>query len=140
MAITRWNPRGRIISPWADLWDEDLLPAFRDASAGGIEMYETEKQVVVKVDVAGVTEDQIDITFEKGTLFINAQKSEEKSDEKRNYYSRSSQQYAYRVAVPGDLDLNEDPDANLEHGVLTVTFAKSQKAMPRKLQIKTKSK
>lgn len=140
MAITRWTPLGRTLAPWSDFWDEDLLPAMGNQQLGGMEVYETEKQVVVKVNVAGVSEDNIDITFEKGMLYINAQKSEEEADEKRNYYSRGSQQYAYRISVPGEIDLSNDPDASLENGVLTVTFTKSQKSMPRKLQVKARRK
>lgn len=140
MAITRWSPLSRVIAPGADFWDDDFFPALREANVGGMEVYETEKQVVVKVNVAGVPENDIDITFEKGMLFINAQKAEEETDEKRNYYSRSSQQYSYRIAVPGEIDLNEEPEASVDNGLLTVTFAKSKKAMPRKLQVKAKQK
>ncbi len=137
MAITRWSP-GRMITPWLDLWDEDFLSTVRDTPLSGVDVYETETEVVVKVNVAGVTEDKIDLTFERGVLFVNATKDTEEKDEKRNYYSRSSKQYSYRVSVPGDLDFSKEPDASVTSGILMVTFAKSKQAMPRKLQIKAK--
>ena len=137
MAITRWSP-GRMITPWLDLWDEDLLPSVRDTALSGVDVYETEKEVVVKVNVAGVPEDKIDLTFECGVLYVTAMKEVEEKDGKRNYYSCSSKQYAYRVSVPGDIDLSQEPKAEVEKGVLTITFAKSKMAMPRKLQITSK--
>lgn len=137
MAITRWSP-GRMITPWLDLWDDDLVPNLRDTTLSGVDLYETETEVVVKVNVAGVPEEKIDLTFERGVLYVNATKEVEEKDEKRNYYSRSSKQYAYRVSVPGDLDLTKDPEASVTNGILMVTFAKSKQALPRKLQIKSK--
>jgi len=137
MAITRWSP-GRMITPWLDLWDEDLVPSLRDTTLSGVDLYETETEVVVKVNVAGVPEEKIDLTFERGVLYVNATKEIEEKDEKRNYYSRSSKQYSYRVSIPGDLDLTKDPEASVANGILMVTFAKSKQALPRKLQIKAK--
>jgi len=139
MTLTRWSPVSRMLSPWSDLWEDDLLPV-GGSSLGGMEVYETEKDVVVKLNVAGVPQDKIDITFEKGVLFVNAQLEEEKHEEKRNYYSRSTKQYSYRVAVPGEIDLGKEPDAQVDQGILTVKFAKSQAALPKKLKIKASNK
>ena len=139
MTLTRWSPVSRMLSPWSDLWEDDLLPV-GGSSLGGMEVYETEKDVVVKLNVAGVPQDKIDITFEKGVLFVNAQLEEEEHEEKRNYYSRSTKQYSYRVAVPGEIDLGKEPDAQVDQGILTVKFAKSQAALPKKLKIKASSK
>jgi HSP20 family protein len=127
-----------MMTPWLDLWDDDLLPNLRDSTLSGVDVYETETEVVVKVNIAGVPEEKIDLTFERGVLYVNAVKDSEEKDDKRNYYSRSSKQYAYRVSVPGELDLTREPDASVGNGILTVTFAKSKQAMPRKLQIKSK--
>jgi HSP20 family protein len=140
MAITRWSPMGRMITPWLDMWDEDIMPSIRDFTSGGIELYETEKEVVARMNVAGVPEDKIDLTFDKGVLYVNAQVQVEEKDEKRNYYSRAASDFRYRVAIPGEIDLNQDPMAEVDNGMLTVRFAKSEKAQPRKVQIQAKAK
>jgi HSP20 family molecular chaperone IbpA len=41
------------------------------------------------------------------------------------------------VAVPGDVDPNKEPEATYKHGVMTITFNKTPKAQPKKIQIKT---
>ncbi len=120
---------------WPEFWDEDLSRSVSDA---GLDVYETEDEVVVKASVAGVKPDKIEITFEKGVLTIAAQEEEEDQDKKRKYYRKSSRSYAYRVAVPGNIDLKADPEAEVENGVLVVRFKKADEAKPKKITIKKK--
>lgn len=135
MSIVRWNPLvSRMLAQWPDQWDEDIFPLSMPTN-NGLEVYETEKEVVVKANVAGVKEDQIDLTFEKGILLITAENEEEKTDEQRTHYSKNSWEYSYKVSVPGLLDHNEEPNAELKGGVLTVRFAKSKASLPKKLKV-----
>lgn len=136
MAIVRYQPLfSRMLSQWPH-WDEDLLP-FPSAQRG-LEVYETEKEVVVKANVAGVPEEKIELTFEKGVLTIAAQ-AEEEDQSDRTHYSRTSWSYNYTVAVPGDVDHKREPKAETENGVLTVTFAKSEQSQPKKLKVVRKA-
>lgn len=138
MAIVRWTPRRYGLSSWPNILDDDIFPAMQDAAGGGLDVYETQNQVVVKANLAGVPEDEIDLTFERGVLYINAELEEEEENEDRTYYSRANRSFSYRVNVPGDIDYAKEPEAEMDNGVLTVTFTKSQQAMPKKLQIKRK--
>ncbi len=122
---------------WPDFWDDDFI---RTGNEAGLDVYETEDEVVVKASVAGVKPDQMEITFEKGVLTIAAQEEAEDKDEKRKYYRKSSRSYAYRVAVPGNIDLKTEPEAEVENGVLIVKFKKAEEAKPKKISIKKKSK
>ncbi len=122
---------------WPEFWDEDLTRNVNDA---GLDVYETEDEVVVRASVAGVKPDQIEITFEKGVLTITAQEEDESKDEKRKYYRKSSRSYAYRVAVPGNIDLKTEPEAEVENGILIVKFKKAEEAKPKKITIKSKKK
>lgn len=143
MALVRWSPLTRALSQWPEAWDDDFFSLPLLGRAGGLDLYETEKQVVVKANVAGVPEDKIDLTFEKGLLTISASMENEEQQEKdegRTYYARSSRNYSYSVRVPGEVDMAADPAVDLEDGMLTVTFEKSQAAQPRKLAVKRKQK
>jgi HSP20 family molecular chaperone IbpA len=42
------------------------------------------------------------------------------------------------VAVPGKIDLNKEPTAEVKDGVLTVTFEKSEVSKPKKLKVTAK--
>ena len=101
-------------------------------------MYETDNEVHVRANVAGVRENDIDLTFEKGVLWIKADRAEEASDEKKKHYSKSSWSYSYKVAVPGLIDYNQEPVVELDDGMLMITFKKAEASKPKKLAVKRK--
>ncbi len=136
MSLIRWSPAfSRMLAQWPDQWDDEMMSWSSPAQGTGLEVYETETEVVVKANVAGVKEDQVDLTFEKGVLLITAENEEESEEDKRVHYARTSWEYSYKVAVPGMLDHNAEPSAELKNGVLTIRFAKSKASQPKKLKI-----
>lgn len=94
--------------------------------------------MVVKANVAGVDPKKVDVTFEKGILTIQAAEEEEEEKGKK-YYKKASRSYSYRIAIPGNIDLKKDPKAEIDKGVVTVTFTKTPEAKPKKIAVKTKS-
>lgn len=135
MAIVRWDPLQ--LMRWPSMWDEDeLLPTVAESN---LDIYETENEVVVRANVAGVQDDKVDITFEKGVLWIRAEEEEE-SREGKKYYRKASRSYSYKIAVPGNIDMKQDPDAVIEHGVVRVTFTKAEEAKPKKISVKAGNK
>jgi len=124
----------KTFSRWPTIWDDmDLSWSnYRD----NLDVYETEDEVVVKANVAGVESEDIDLTFEDGVLWIKAAKEQEEKDEEKTHYAKSSWSYSYKIAIPGNIDMNKEPEAELKNGVLIVTFPKLEAAKPRKLQIK----
>ena len=133
MSIIRYSPIQSMLNRWPDIWDDDAF----DQNNSHLNVYESKNKVVVEANVAGVANEDVDLTFEKGVLWIQAKKQEEKSDEERKYYSRSSFSYSYKVAIPGDVDLSKEPEAEIKNGVLKVEFQKSALAQPKKLKIKS---
>ncbi len=137
MSLVRLNPALSLLGRWPDVWNEDEFPTL--STTNQLDVYETDDSVVVKANVAGVSADAVDTTFEKGVLWIRAEAHEEKSDEKRKHYSTSSWSYSYKVAVPGEIEYSHEPSAEISNGVLTVTFKKAEASKPKKLVIKAKS-
>ena len=136
MSLIRWNPLTTSLGNWPSIWDEDdysLMPAV----SNNLEVFETDDQVVVKANVAGVPADRVEVMFEKGVLRIKADKDQEVEDKKRQHYSRSSWSYSYRVAVPAvsQLDHGSEPEAVVKDGVITVTFKKSEATKPKQLKV-----
>lgn len=135
MAIVRWRPISNMLSQWPDLWDnESWQQGLMSTGQRELDVYETEDSVVVRANVAGVQEDDIDLTFEKGVLWIKAERTEEESGDKK-HYSKSSWSYSYKVAVPGTIDYKTEPKAEVEDGVVTVTFKKAESSKPKKLKV-----
>jgi HSP20 family protein len=129
-----WSfPQIRIPSPrdWEDEWL--TLPGF----SNGLTVSEDEKNVYVDAALPGVKPEEIDVTFDKGYLWIKGETKEEEGDKKK-YYRKASSSFSYRVAVPGELDQNAEPEASYEHGIMRVTFTKVPKTPPKKISVKTK--
>jgi len=125
------------LNNWPSFWDDDAFPVI-PAAARELDVYEGENEVVVKANVAGVSPDDINVTFEKGVLWIQAKATKEEEDKKLKFYTKSSWNYSYKVTVPGLIDHSKEPDVSLENGVLKVSFAKSEASKPKKLTVKAK--
>lgn len=135
MSLVRWNPLLGTLSRWP-MWDDELDTT--PTTTHNLDLYETESEVVVKANVAGLKEDKIDVTFEKGVLWIKAEDQVEENDKAKKYYSKSSWSYSYKIAVPGMLDFTKEPKAEVEDGVITITFQKAEASKPKKLTIQKK--
>ena len=129
------------LNRWPSFWDDDDFSLLSGSLSNSIDMYENENEVVVRANVAGVASDDVDITFEKGVLWIQARNTtQEESEEKdqKKYFSKASWNYSYKVAVPGFLDHSKEPKVELTDGILEITFYKSAASKPKKLAIKSK--
>lgn len=135
MAIVRWDP---FRSRWPSIWDwdeEDFTPM--TSSENNLDVFETEDEVVVRANVAGVEDEQVEVTFEKGVLWIRAEETEE-HEEGKKFYRKASRSYSYKVAVPGNIDVSLEPEAVIKKGVVTITFKKAEEEKPKKITVKRK--
>lgn len=128
------------LNRWPSIWDDEDFSIFSAPMGNDIDVFETENEVIIKANVAGVKQDDIDVTFEKGVLWIQAKAKRQESDEKNKYYSKSSWNYSYKIAVPGMIDYHKEPTLTLDEGVLKINFSKSEASKPKKLIINKISK
>lgn len=132
MTIIRWDPVSTMLR-WPNIWeDEDFGVA---TGSDNLDVYETKDEIVVKASVAGIDPDKLELTFEKGVLTLSGQEETEEK-EGRKYYKKATRSYSYRVAVPGNIDLAVEPEAQVSHGIVSVTFKKAEEAKPKKITIK----
>jgi len=109
--------------PLKSLLDDDVWPTVRQ---NGIKIHETESSIVAQAVVAGVPSEYVEANIEDGVLTIKA----ESKDENKSF------KYYYTAALSGgDWQKSE---AEVKHGVLTVTIPKAESSKPKKLVIKTK--
>ncbi len=120
----------------SSLMDDDSL-AFTSSLPNGLSLAEDDKHVYVEAAVPGVDAKNVDITFEKGVLRIVAEtKTEEKEGKK--YFRRATSSFSYQVAIPAEIDMNAEPEAEIKNGVMHVVFMKSAKVQPKKIAVKSK--
>jgi HSP20 family protein len=104
--------------------------------APAADVSENDDAYTVRVELAGVQRDQIDLQLQDRELIISGEIPEPQQDEKerRHRSSRRTGRFEYRTFLPGDVN----PDgvrAELHDGVLTVTIPTSEVAKPRKIEI-----
>jgi HSP20 family protein len=120
------------------LFDEDVEDW--QSYPGGLSVSEDDKQVFVTAALPGVEEKDIDITYDKGVLWIKGASQEETSAPKRTYYRKSTANFSYSVTVPGDIDTTSEPQATYKNGVMTVVFAKHPQSQPKKIKVQGHTK
>jgi len=140
---TAFDPFARFRAEMDDLFGRYLRPSSLGASNGSMlvayDVAETDKAYEFKLDVPGVSRDDIDIDFEQGRLTISGERRQEEVKEDKSYRraERTYGSFSTSFALPGDVDGNKI-HAELKDGVLTVTVPKSDHARKtaKKISIK----
>lgn len=102
----------------------------------GLTVFEDDKSVTIEAAVPGVKPEEIDMTFERGILWIKGERKEEAEDKSKKFYRKAVSSFSYRIAVPGNIDEEKQPEARCHEGILRVVFSKTSKPAPRKIQVK----
>jgi len=136
MAVIRWDPfpleKIWPKTPW--LFEDEEWSTLQD----GLNVYETDDNLVVEAYVPGVSEKEIDISVEGGVLTIKAEHKEQEEEKKKKkvVYRRAMQaRYLYTTNIPFPVKA-EKAEARLNNGVLSVTLPKSEESKPKRIQIK----
>jgi HSP20 family protein len=135
----------------AFLNDDDLSPVADDAGAVqinddnveedfpgqlAVDVYETDEKLVVKARTAGVNKDELDVSISDGILTISGTLSSGDDVEATNwhiqecYWGEFSRTLALPVAVKED-----EVEAVLKDGVLTISFSKIKQEQAKKIQV-----
>lgn len=112
-------------------WDWDLATN----TPSGLTISEDDRFVYVSANLPGVDPKDVEVTFDKGVVWIKGEMVEEEKDKK--YYRKASSSFSYRVAIPGDIDLDKEPEATSKHGIMTVKFVKKPRSQPKKITVKS---
>jgi len=99
------------------------------------DIYETPDQYTLKLEMPGVTRDNLDIMIENNELEIKGRVDEFKPEKKDLKYSEFTQYNYYRTfSVGNDIDRNKI-SATFENGVLTLVLQKLEAVKPRKISV-----
>ena len=112
--------------------DEDF---FSNAN-NGLSISEDDKHVYVEAHVPGIDPSKIEVTYNKGVLWIKGASETKEEDKDKKFYRRATSSFSYHVTVPGNIDESHEPDATCKNGVMRVSFKKMEEAQPRRLSVK----
>ena len=143
--LIRWEPMGVTSLRHAmDRLFEDsfvrsggLLPGMR-AEGPAVDMYQTEKEVVVKASLPGMKAEDVDISVTGDMLTLKGEHREEQEINEENYFRKEMRFGSFvrslEIPVPVKVDKAE---AVFENGVLTLTMPKTEPVQPKAIKVKT---
>ena len=119
-------------APSADEWDED------EAVPGqlAVDVYETKDKLVVKARTAGVNKNDLDVSIADNTLSVRGTLSAGNEDDVENYFVQECYwgEFSRSIALP--VPVKEDEvEAVLKDGVLTISFTKLKQDTVKKIQV-----
>lgn len=121
-----------VAAPAADEWDEE------DAVPGqlAVDVYETKEKLVVKARTAGVNKPDLDVSISDNTLSIRGTLSAGNEEDVENYFVQECYwgEFSRSIALP--VPVKEDEiEAVLKDGVLTISFTKVKQDTVKKIQV-----
>lgn len=133
-------PLAHFPSYWED-GDEDLNLLFQQTNSepSGLGISEDKDSVIIEAALPGLKENEIEISIEKGILFIKGDRNQTEEDKEKKIYRRTAHSFSYRVPLPTQIDEHKEPVASYNDGLLYIKFAKSKQAESKKIVIKKSS-
>jgi HSP20 family protein len=145
MALIRWEPVRELGTIQNEM--NRLFNSVFDAPTQGngqtprrwvpaMDLMETETDFVVRADLPGMSESDVNIELEDNVLTISGEREAEHEERKAGYYrvERSSGAFRRSLTLPEGVDA-EAVKATFDRGVLEVTIPKPEQRIPRKVQI-----
>ncbi len=115
---------------------EAPMTVFDKSAFPAIDISENEKEVTIKAEIPGMTEKDIDLSYQEGVLTISGEKKDEKEEtEKNTYYKESYYGYFSRSIPLGDKYDWDKVAASYKNGALTVSVPKKEGVKENKVKI-----
>lgn len=116
----------------AEEWDEE------EAVPGqlAVDVYETKEKLFVKARTAGVNKSELDVSIADNTLSIRGTLSAGNEDDVENYFVQECYwgEFSRSITLPVPVK-EEEIEAVLKDGVLTINFTKVKQDTVKKIQV-----
>jgi HSP20 family protein len=145
MPITRWDPfrdvfslQNRVNSLFQEFnrGQNESDPVATAAFVPAVDIYEDEHKIVLKLEVPGMKQEDLDIRLENNALTVRGERKFEQEEKEENFH-RIERRYGsfYRAfTVPNTLN-TENVKANYEAGVLRIELEKRAEAKPKQIKV-----
>ena len=147
MALIRWEPAREldtIQSEMNRLFNTFFEPNQGNGSAAptgrrwipAMDLVETEEDFVLRADLPGLSEEDVNIELEDNVLTISGERKAAHEERKEGYYrvERASGAFSRSLTLPEGVD-PERVRASFDRGVLEVRIPKPEQRKPRKVTI-----
>jgi len=146
MFLTKYRPLEDNLCTWRPLLSNDFENFvdrffYDNAETAGfsslnIDLYSDGKDIVVKAEIPGANEKDIDVSLEDGILSIKGERKLEHEDKKDNYYriERNYGVFSRSIKLPLEVKTDESK-ASYKDGILEIRIPREEKVLPKKIKI-----
>jgi len=146
MNVTRWDPfreleevserLNRVFGRPAGNRENREQMTLADWSPA-VDIFETDKDYVIKVEIPEVSKDDVKVTVQQGVLTIRGERRQQKEEKGRRYHriERAYGSFVRNFTVPDDVD-DTKIGAEAKEGLLLVRLPKTEKAKPHAIEVK----
>ena len=142
-ALTAWTPYYRPLGLLEEI--DELARDFWASSQSGLlgttlvphtDMYEEKDRLVVKTELPGINEKDLEVTLEGDVLTIKAEKKEEVTEDathhtRERYYGK----YIRSMSLPSHVN-GDEISATFDNGVLELRIPKAEEAKAKRIEVK----
>jgi HSP20 family protein len=147
MALVRWEPVRELTSIQSEM--NRLFNTFFDTPTTGngagnglrrwipaMDLVETDEHFVLKADLPGLTEADVNVEVEDNVLILSGERKAEHEDKREGYVrvERAFGSFRRSLTLPEGID-PEAVQASFDNGVLEVRIPKPEERKPRKVAI-----
>jgi HSP20 family protein len=144
MNLVKLNP-ARSLYNWGDnlfegfLNNDRLLNHTRDGWCPAVDITEDDDKYHVRMELPGVTKDDVKISFTEDVLHVSGEKKSEKNEEQKNYhhYERRYGKFERAFRIHSDV-IDDKIEATFKDGVLNIELPKAEIAKPKQIEVKVK--
>lgn len=145
--ITRWDPfrefndlQSRMNRLFRDSQNEGQEALTVSTFAPAVDVYEDEHNFILKFEVPGIEEKDIDVRVENNLLTVRGERKFEKDEKEENYrrIERSYGSFTRSFTLPNTIDA-EQVSANYDRGILKIQLAKKAEAKPKQIKVNVTS-
>ncbi|OGH84530.1 MAG: hypothetical protein A2261_02790 [Candidatus Magasanikbacteria bacterium RIFOXYA2_FULL_44_8] len=143
MSIIHYNS---MLDPFAEMEEMmSRMPSLQNQSMKAfmpaMDVYETDKAVVIESPLAGVNPEDVKVNVENGVLTISGGSKKEHEVDEKNYYRKEVRSGAFfrQVALPAPV-MEDKVSAEFEDGVLKITCPKAVAAASKQVNVKVVNK
>lgn len=138
LSLTTRNTSQNLLNVWQrelsnlmDRFDRDLVSDFSfEGIVPRVEIKEKDKKYIIKAEVPGMTEDDINVTLRENSLILEGERKSESEKEEKGFFSSEFSYGRFYRAIPLDEDVNADKvKASYKNGILTVELEKVESAI-----------
>ena len=141
--LTRWDPF-REFTTLQDRMNRLFRDSFGDREealttatfAPAVDVYEDEHSIILKIEVPGIDEKDIDVRVENNTLTVHGERKFEKEEKEENFrrVERQYGSFTRSFTLPNTVD-PDSTQANYDKGILKIQLAKKAEAKPKQVKV-----